>query len=446
MGIKDWWGGLWQTKSTPLSVTLQVTDDGFMPAIGFGSGSGIGGTGTELETLLTQAAWSYICMTRLAEDAAALTGIVQEWDTESGEWITDKSRKHDLNNVLLYPYGQGVGKPRVGWSWLMELMSLHHDLTGAGLLRIVPDSESSPERLLALIPLPPPPYTKGQERPDNTGILAGWLVPGDRFLRADQVCNIYHTNSGSLWRGLSPLVAADRAIVIDWTSQQRTKYDLEQRIGAGMVVKIKGIFSASEEQRTKTMAALQELHGKASQSGLPLVVGDSTDVVGMPEGTALKDIPTHRRMAIQEIASVFKVPLPVIGIIDKAAYNQYDLALQAYWTLALQPKLNNIYQALNQQAVWPIYGPEVRLWYDTTDNPLGLAVARLKAKAAKEYMDLGYPANSVNRRFNLGMPEFDELERPNMPSVIAGREPGRPPNEEGEPPEIDGDELDEEPI
>ena len=141
-----------------------------------------------------------------------------------------------------------------------------------------------------------------------------------------------------------------------------------------MVLKVKGIFQLSTEKRRATMEAIEELHAAAEASGRPLVVGDSASVEGMPTATTLADIPAHRLEALREIAGIFHIPLLVLGFADKGEYKDLDIALGGYWTLGLWPKLEVIYNSINEQGIWPHYGTDVRIWYDLTRSPLGLAL------------------------------------------------------------------------
>ncbi len=416
-------------KSEP-SYMLQmvpVRDDGFMPAMQH--------TGSDLVQLMTQAVYSYLCIRRLGEDVASLPPIVQTRDSGTGEWVEDT--EHPLNEIIRQPWGPG-DQPRQGWPWLMEMTSYHHDIAGTALYRKRYADVLTKSRLLALQLLPPPPKTKGvaTQTVDGWDHLQYWQLAGGETVLSQDTVAIIHADPGSTWRGLSPLIPAERPTAIDWYSHRRIKYNLEQRIGAGMVLKVKGIFQLNKEKRAATMTAIEELHADAEASGRPLVVGDSASVEGMPEQSTLKDIPAHRLEALREIAGIYHIPLLVLGFADRGEYKDVDSALGGYWTLGLWPKLETIYGTINQQGIWPHYGYDVRIWYDLTRSPLGLAVLRIQAKAADDLMKLGYPANAVNARLHLGMPYFDELARPNMPAVIAGREgPGRPETEPAQPEE-----------
>lgn len=432
MGIKAALAGLFSGAKAEPSYLVQMVPrraDGFMPALQF--------SGSDLTQLMTQAVWAYVCIRRLGEDVASLPAVVQTYDEASGEWIPD--REHQLNDVILKPWGPGPRKPRQGWPWLMEMTSYHHDIAGTALYRKRYAEVISKKTLLALQLLPPPPKTTGvpTQTADGWDNLEYWqLIGGETLLPSDSVA-IIHADPGSTWRGLSPLVAAEQPTAIDWYSQRRIKYNLEQRIGAGMVMKVKGIFQLSTEKRAATMTAIEELHAAAEASGRPLVVGDAASVEGMPEQSTLADIPAHRLEALREVAGIFHIPLLVLGFADRGEYKDLDSALAGYWTLGLWPKLEVIYNSINAQGIWPHYGTDVRIWYDLTRSPLGLALLRIQAKAAEDLMKLGYPANDVNRRVHLGMPYHDELAVPNMPAVVAGRgQPGRPETEPAQPPAL----------
>jgi len=242
---------------------------------------------------------------------------------------------------------------------------------------------------------------------------------------------------------VSPTVANEQATRVDYAASRRIRYDMETRVSPGVVFKVKGIFTVSEEQYQSTKTKLENTYEGATKAGQSLVIGDDTEIQGAPLHQ-VDDIPTHAANARDAIISSFDVSPPMVGVLRDAKYTNWAEAKRAQFNNCLKPRLSNIYGTINSQAIDPLY-PDglVRLWYDQVQSPLGLAAIAERGETAKVYHDLGWPAKQINDRFDLGMPEFEGWDKPNMSAVVAGRVPGEG---SGDPvPEDDDDEIDEEP-
>jgi len=290
---------------------------------------------------------------------------------------------------------------------------LRQELSGNQFLRKV----QSRRRLLALgLQMA---AVKGLED-HTTGVPSRYSIgTGGAEVGAGEIVNIMHSNPGSWWDGISPVVAAQQAVHVDYSVSRRIRYDLESRVAPGVVFKVRGLFSMNKERKEAAEEWLAEQFGKASASGKSMVVGDDVEVHDPPT-RAIDDLPTHHANARDAILSAFGVSPPVVGVLRDVRYQSWDQALRAQWALCIRPRLLNIYRTINAQAITPIYGPKVRLWFDVVQSPLGLAMVREQNETAKGYFDMGYPANALNRHFGFGLPYYEELERPNMPTVVAG--------------------------
>ena len=92
---------------------------------------------------------------------------------------------------------------------------------------------------------------------------------------------------------------------------------------------------------------------------------------------------------------------------------------------ALRPRIGRIVGAINTQAVEPIYGPDVRVWYELADNELGLTILAQRAGVAKMlHRDLDYSTNDSAARVSLNMPRHAALDAMNSQATVAGRDPG----------------------
>jgi len=408
MGIRDRIKK-WMAPAEQKSWTVQVLvgDDGFMAAQNFDGG--------ELFTVYTQALWTYICAHRISQDMASFPAVVQTRERGTERWVSAPS--HELNALLHRPYGRFA--PQMNWSWKDQVAAgaLRKELGGNEFFRAVRSGSGLQMLGLYLVEL--------QATTDDQGYVTAWNRAGHSGdnIPPDEVVNVTHASPTSRWEGVAPPVAAEPSIRVDYAASRRIRYDLETRVAPGVVFKVKSLFAMTDDQRTRVETMLEDSFEGATKAGKSLVVGDNVDIQGGPLHT-IDDVPTHHKNARNNIISSHDIPPPIVGVLDDARYQSWENSLRAHFMFCIQPRLTSLYDTINSQAITPAYGPDVRIWYDVVGAPLGLAWLREKAETGKKFMDLGYPANAVNEFLRLGLPAFDELERPNMPAVVAGREDG----------------------
>lgn len=404
--IKDWLGRKFGAKS--YTVQLLVGDEGFMVAQNF--------TGGSLYTVFTQAIWTYICANRIAQDISSFPAVVQTREGGTNRWVTDLD--HQLNAVLERPYGIAAWAPRWNWQQSLSTGVLRQELSGN---QFYLTQTARGELLMLALSL--------VELRANTDPITGFFTtyspannPG-ATISVDNVVNVMHANPSSFWEGISPTVANEQATRVTYSADRRNRYDLETRVQPGVVFKVKALFSMSKSHRENVEAMLTESFEGATKQGKSLIVGDDTTIEGAPLHP-VDDIPTKDRNARDKVISSFDVSPPMVGVLDNVKYANLDKAMRIQYSNCIGPRLLNIYNTINSQAVTPVYGRNVRLWFDMVQSPLGLAALAERGEVAAGYQGLGWPAMHLNERFALEMGEFDGWDKSNMAAVVAGRVPG----------------------
>lgn len=397
-----------QSGAKSYSVQLLVGDEGFMVAQNF--------TGGDLYVVLTQAIWTYICASRISQDIASFPAIVQTRRAGTRQWVTDP--EHQLNDVLERPYGASDIAPR--WNWFQSISAgvLRQELSGNQFYRI----ESAPGRLLMLAL-----YMRELRAysPDPiTGLFAHYvLTQTNELIPTANIVNIMGANPSSWWEGVDATKANEQATRVNYSADRRNRYDLETRVQPGVVFKVESLFTMSDEQRTTVETLLETTFEGASKQGKSLVIGDNVTIEGAPLHP-VDDIPTKDANARDKVISSYAIQPPMVGVLDKANYSNLDKFARLQFSNCIGPRLLNIYGTINSQAITPIYGRDVRLWFDMVQSPLGMVALAERAEVAAGYQSLGWPAAHLNERFALEMDEFEGWDKPNMPAVVAGRVPG----------------------
>ena len=427
MGIRNWFkrqnkvdppGG---KKSRAYQAIVLIDDSGFIPAAQFESSE-------SLENLLEASTWSYSCITMNAEALASLPGIVQVAGKKEGEgrWIDalpdSSAAAKDLHQLLQAPFGTGPMVPRWNWQQLIEVIAQQVYLAGNAFLK--PEKNQNLSRLLALFLLREPGKVKAVE--NQAGVPTLFKYGTTQYL-PDELVNIQNAHPTSYWKGQSPTRAALGDMQIDSVAHKRQQYNITNRISANVVFRVSGYFGATPEQKKEIERDISENYSGASKQGVPMIVGEDIVIEKLPDTGIGTEIFETRNFAKRGMLAVFHTPPPLIGEYDQATLSNFSQAVKIWWQSGLFPMLGTIYNALNAQVIHPVYGPDIRLWYDLTGSDIGLLVVKDRIDVARGLVDLGYPANEASAKAGLSMRKHPELDIPNAPMVTAGRtEPPTP--------------------
>lgn len=412
--VKKWMGrGGAKSHNSGFAVVWKPGE--FLPPISF--------FGDNLDRLYEAAVWSYACISGNANACGSLKWIVQENTGAEGKADWTRVHKHPLEGFIDQPFPLSVGLPDWASSELTQVSCLQLDLTGDNYWRILPTTGARP----FLEPIHPndiePEIIGGRlshYRVIPRAREGGQSTGPAMLLGQEEVVHISHVAPGSLFRGHNPTRAAERSILIDQTAHERQKANLENKISPGMVVEVGGAFGPTKEQRKQIEDYINDNFAAAEKDGRPLIIGAGSKVHAFsPQELNYFDT---RKMSRDEMLAVYKTPPPIVGVYDQATLQNFDTARKIWWSTALFPRLNSILGAFNTQLIRPRFGPNVRLWYSTTETDIGLQLLDQRLDVALKYQTLGYSTNAINNRLSLGMPEFPELDVPNTQMITAGRE------------------------
>ncbi|MDY0001402.1 MAG: phage portal protein [Polyangia bacterium] len=392
------------------SSTLQVvaTLDGWVPSLQFFD--------SDADRLLQASTWAFACLSANATAAASLPPVVQKY--EDGRWVR-AADTHPLWNVLRSPFAATPGWPRWGWKSMFRSVILQLEITGAAYLR--PAYADGRQRLAALYLFRYPSRMTPDEDP-YTGLLRCFRYGVEEY-GINDVVNLTEASASGFYKGVAPLSVALGAIETDATAALRQKSNLENKIAPGAHIKVSDFFGVgiSNEQRNEIVNYLTEEYSGASKDGLPFVTGEGTEITA-PQTTRDLQYFETRRFARDELLGVLRTPPPVIGIYENATLQNFEKAISIWWMAHLFPMVDMVYDAINLQAVYPVYGGRVRLWYDLSrTTQIGLLLMGQRLDIAKKIADLGYPANIASAEAGLDLPWVEGLDVVNTALIRAGR-------------------------
>ena len=389
---------------------IVIRSDGFIPASQF-SGSG------DMKALYEGCVWSYACICANATEAASLGAMVQH--REGGRWIRAEHR--DLQSLLDEPSGPvpagHVSPYQRTWQQLIFLLASHLDLDGNAYLD--PTLVRDGRRIYSVMPLLPSRVTITE---DPETLYPDHYTAGAQVYSTDQLVHIQYPSPFSLSSGHAPIQAALRAIEIDYSAEQRVRWNLENKISPGVIVTVKGFFGATSEQRSKVLSYLSENYQGASRDGTPLVFGEGTEVAAAPSQKSEVDYRAIEAWQRDKILATFLTPPPVVGVYDDATLNNFATAFRMWWMIRLFPVLRMIYSAINSQLIAPIYGQDWRLWYDDTSSEIAILLEQERAEAAGKFVAMGYPPNLATKHVGIDIEHVPVLDAPLQNLALAGRQ------------------------
>lgn len=110
-----------------------------------------------------------------------------------------------------------------------------------------------------------------------------------------------------------------------------------------------------------------------------------------------------KKMTREEIISgAFGVHLVMAGIVDDANYGFADAVQEMHWTTTMPPvirKLNGMMSTLTKR----VYGETFDAWLDIKAAAIFAKLLKDKIEQGKNLIDMGFTANDVNTKLDLGM-------------------------------------------
>lgn len=344
----------------------------------------------------------YACINLLAKSVASVPWYVYKQD-RSGDWIQQDqhplqaliekptpwhSRKDLMTGMIqhLYLGGNSVHtKVRAGGA-VVELWQLQPDW-----IRVFPSATDWVDRYQ---------YHKD-------GIITD-IKP------QDIMHNKFIDPANPYW-GLSPLQAGARAVDID---VEAVRY---QKVGLQNMAISDGVFTfdhpLTKDQWDEARQMVRDQHQGIDNAHTPWVLGAGANWQQMSMTPKDIDFIESRKFTANEICSIFQVPPPMIGILDKANYNNIETARKIFWLDTIVPILEDLKDCFNL-SLTPEFGTGIELSYDISNvNALQESTAD-KITQAKDLWAMGVPFNMINQKLELGFDEIDGGDVGYLPSGV----------------------------
>jgi len=212
------------------------------------------------------------------------------------------------------------------------------------------------------------------------------------------------------WRGLSPIAAVREGITIDLFSQAWSKSFLKRGARPDFAIITPQGITTSERERYE--AEFMRKNSGSENWHRPVILEQGiTDI--KPFSFAPADIEwlEQRKFSRDEVGAVFGVPDEIMGY-GKDTYENFQTALEVFWTLTLKPLAQHRDDVLTHffTHMRPMLKPGERVQTDFSGVGVLQEEIEPKVEMAVKLYSIGYDKNAINERLDLGMPDAEEAE------------------------------------
>lgn len=172
---------------------------------------------------------------------------------------------------------------------------------------------------------------------------------------------------------------------------------------------------------------VDQLYAGPDRAGKPAVLPPGLDWKPVGHSAVEAALIDQRKVAREEVAAVYQIPPPMMGILDKATYSNIEVQRELSYTSALGPPMVLIEQALTTVIARDYYGEDdVYVEFD-----LGPVLRGDRMKEIQTFREgIGtaiYTVNEARRAFNLPPSDEEDADKLFLPMnnlVPLGERPG----------------------
>lgn len=330
----------------------------------------------------------YAAVEKRAKLIAAAPWKAEKWQGDG--WVHDP--KSDLQKLIDSP------NPDTSWYELIYTASQSLDLAGNAFISEVKGGSRGRPFQLWNLPAQFIRIKPGRER------LVEYFEyeegAGKYRIPESDMIQLKMPNPNSRWFGMPVLMAAGRATDVDRESGAWQKASLQNRGVVDLHIEVPETLSA--EQRTEIRDKILERQTGPNNARAPIVSSGKVNNLGM---TAVEmDFVESRKAVWSEIASVFGVPMSVLGFTENVNLANAQAMEKMVWQDTVIPQLELIKRQLTHQLASE-FGPEWRLEPDLSGVEALQANMMEQTQIAQRLMQMGFSRNEVNKRLEMG---FDE--------------------------------------
>jgi len=244
-----------------------------------------------------------------------------------------------------------------------------------------------------------------------SGQFSGWEIrPDNRSTEVvtddDVIFDRYYHPMDSM-RGLSPLEAAWMALDTEYQARRYNRNFFYNDASPGKTYTTDEMIDDASYERLKQDLLYNRQGAENAHQGLILDNG----LKPVTEGITQRDAQFIEQMGLtlHDVCAVYNVDPAIIGFEKESKYASAKEARRYFWTDTIIPYLRGIEEKLNQGLLLQ-YNVELR--FDTTNIEALAYTMTERVEAAQKLWQMGFTANEINDRLDLGFDDRPERDEP----------------------------------
>lgn len=237
----------------------------------------------------------------------------------------------------------------------------------------------------------------------NTGRLVAWKFK-NRRVEFDEVIHIKTFNLYDPYRGISPLDVMDGEIQLDYKSLQFNQRFMDNDATPNFILSTEK--NLTEEQRKRLTEWAEKRNRGVENAGKMNVFDNGMKAEVLAKSHRDMEFQEQRNFAREEILGAWKTPKALFNITDQLNYATFTGQMKIFWVYTLVPILRKIEEGINYGLVTP-YNPNIYFAFKLDNIPAFQEDFKDKVLTAKTLFDMGFTANEINQKLNLGFEDKD---------------------------------------
>lgn len=190
--------------------------------------------------------------------------------------------------------------------------------------------------------------------------IAGWDLDADEdmYSRTVGADTVIHTRWWSPYGplGISPLQQLGMTIAIDDAAQRHQKAMLSNGARPPSAITVSPEFLGWEPEKRQALLDqlsedVGEIYSGPENNGRPALLPPGLDWKEVGHTAVEAELINQRKIAQGEVCAVYQIQPPMLGVLDRATFNNIETAREMSYTDSLGPPLVLIEQTINAQVI-----------------------------------------------------------------------------------------------
>lgn len=330
--------------------------------------------------------------------SAIATNVTQAEIAFYREGTNEEVEDKNLSELLYRP------NPYESWNDFCESIAGHFAASGECFIVM----EKSVGQMAGTRKLPAQLWTdascKFEEVLDKqTGKLLAWKYDRRR-LELDEVIHCKTFNLYNRYRGTSPIEVMDGEIQLDYKALVYNQRFLDNDATPSFILSTEK--NLTEDQRKRLTEWAEKRNRGTENAGKMNIFDGGLKPEVLSKSHKDMEFSEQRGFSREEILGTFKAPKALFNITEQLNYATFTGQMKIFWIYTLVPIMRKIEEGINNRLVTP-YNPNIYFAFKVENVPAFQEDFKDKVLTAKTLFDMGFTANEINQKLNLGFEEKD---------------------------------------